>query len=106
MAAARGHEGRRRASARRPTRHGRLADIEEGSGRHLGDVPGPRCLESAIRPVTRFFVDWDESFGTLHSMGLDCIMTICVFERGDRARQSCELNVAEVRRRIEVARWS
>jgi len=79
-------------------------DFRGSSGlRYILNPPGTQARVHQHLDIGQGEVDWDEFFSTLGAMNFDGIMTVCVFAWEERARESCEFNLAEIKRR--TAGW-
>jgi myo-inositol catabolism protein IolH len=78
-------------------------DFRASSGlRYILNPPGTAARVHQHLDIGQGEVDFDVLFDTLREVGFDGIMTVCVFAWEDRARESCEVNLAEVRRRLAI----
>jgi myo-inositol catabolism protein IolH len=79
-------------------------DFRGSSGlRYILNPPGTPARVHQHLDIGQGEVAWDEFFATLGDMGFDGIMTVCVFAWEERARESSEFNLAEIKRR--TAAW-
>jgi myo-inositol catabolism protein IolH len=79
-------------------------DFRASSGlRYILNPPGTQARIHQHLDIGQGEVNWDEFFGTLGELRFDGTLTVCVFAWEERARESSEFNLAEVRRR--VAKW-
>lgn len=79
-------------------------DFRGSSGlRYILNPPGTQARVHQHLDIGQGEVNWDGFFSTLRTLKFDGIMTVCVFAWEERARESCEFNLAEITRR--TAGW-